>query len=195
MADITFSSFDQLVKDRRTVKAAAMNGAIIPNQEIQNLLELANWAPTHGRTEPWFFFVYTGDSLTDFGKKHAALYWENNSEENRKTTTFENLEHSVDKVSHLIIAVTKRGSNPKIPLLEEIAATSAAIQNILLGASANGIAAIWNTGGMTHHHSMKNYLDLGEQDVVMGLLYLGYTDEPHKVGIRNIPLEEKIKWM
>lgn len=195
MADITFSSFDLLVKDRRTVKVAAMNGAIIPNQEIQNVLELANWAPTHGKTEPWFFFVFTGDALKNFGKTHAELYWKNTSEENRKTTTYENLEHAVDNASHLIIAVMKRGDNPKIPLLEEIAATSASIQNILLGATALGIAAFWNTGGMTHHKAMKEYLNLSEHDLVMGLLYLGYTDEPKKVGIRNIPMSEKIKWM
>jgi hypothetical protein len=40
---------------------------------------------------------------------------------------------------------------------------------------------------------MKDYLGLGEEDQVIGILYLGYTDE-HPAGKRTIPLEEKISW-
>ncbi len=47
---------------------------------------------------------------------------------------------------------------------------------------------------MTHHESMKQMLGLAEDDMVMGLLYLGYTDEPSSEGKRNIPLSEKISW-
>ena len=195
MTESTISQTEVLIKNRRTVKAASMNGTIIPNETILKLLNMANWAPTHGRTEPWYFYIYTGESLKEFGKTHAQLYWDNTSEENRKTTTFDNLQNTVDKVSHLIIGVMKRGSNPKIPILEEIASASAAIQNLLLGASAADIAAIWNTGGMTHHQAMKDYLKLNEDDIVLGLIYLGYTDEPKKEGVRTIPMENKIKWM
>ena len=89
----------------------------------------------------------------------------------------------------------KRGTNPKIPQLEEIAAASAAVQNILLGATALGIATFWSTGGMTNNPALKDHLQLGADDIILGLLYLGYTDEPAKDGVRNIPLAEKVKWL
>ena len=88
----------------------------------------------------------------------------------------------------------KRGTNPKIPEIEEIAATSAAIQNLLLGASANGLAGFWSTGGMTHHPAMKAHLGLQDEDRILGILYLGYTDAPPKEGKRFVPLTEKILW-
>jgi hypothetical protein len=47
---------------------------------------------------------------------------------------------------------------------------------------------------MTHHESMKNMLGLADDDLVMGLLYLGYTDETTTDGKRNIPLSEKTTW-
>ena len=71
---------------------------------------------------------------------------------------------------------------------------AAAIQNILLGAASLDIAVLWSTGGMTHHLSMKQYLGLAEEDTVMGLLMMGYTDETAKQGKRNIPLENKVEW-
>lgn len=88
----------------------------------------------------------------------------------------------------------KRGENVKILQVEEVAAASAAVQNILLGATALGIASFWSTGGMTHTHALKEYLELGEHDIVMGLIFLGYSDEPAKEGVRNTPLSQKIIW-
>lgn len=172
-----------------------MNGNIIPDETVKELLQLAHWAPTHGRTEPWQFFVYSGASLQQFGKAHADLYWQHTAEDKRMQATYEKLLHNTDKASHVIISVMKRGENPKIPQMEEIAAASAAIQNILLGAQALGIASFWSTGGMTHNPALKEFLHLGADDVVLGLLFLGYTDEPAKAGVRNSPIDEKVKWL
>jgi nitroreductase len=172
-----------------------MNGKQIPNETVNELLALADWAPTHAKTEPWRFFVYTGEALKQFGKEHADLYWNNTPEDKRMEATREKLEHNGDKASHLLIAVMKRGANDKIPVVEEIAAASAAIQNILLGASALGIASFWSSGGMTHKPALREHLGLTHDDIVLGLIFLGYTDEPAKEGVRNTPLPEKVKWL
>jgi len=195
MENIAYGTLAQIIAGRRTTKAAAMNGQKITDETINQLLHLADWAPTHGRTEPWRFFVYSGEALQQFCAQHAQMYWDNTPEESRNPTTFDNLKHMGDKVSHLVIAVMQRGANPKIPVLEEIAATSAAIQNILLGATALDIATIWNTGGMALKPAMKAHLGLQEEDQVMGFIYMGYTDEQVKEGKRNIPATDKIKWM
>jgi nitroreductase len=171
-----------------------MNGGIIPDETVNQLLALADYAPTHGRTEPWRFYVYGGEALARFGKEHAELYWQHTAEDKRQEATFEKLKHNVEKASHLIIAVMARGANVKIPQIEEVAAASAAIQNVLLGAEALGIASFWSSGGMTHTQALKSYLHLQPEDIVLGLIFLGYTDEPAKESVRNTPLSEKIKW-
>lgn len=172
-----------------------MNGKLIDNDTINQLLELAHWAPTHGRTEPWQFFVYTGEALKQFGQDHADLYWQHTAEDKRQDAKYEKLKQNVVKTSHLVIAAMKRGNNPKIAQIEEIAAASAGIQNILLGASALGIASFWSTGGMTHSAALKEMLHLGADDIVLGLIFLGYTDELPKPGIRNSAIGEKVKWL
>ncbi len=172
-----------------------MNGQLIPDAQINQLLELAHWAPTHGRTEPWKFLVYAGNARKTFAKTHAELYWNHTPEDKRQETTYTKLLHNTDLASHLVIAVMKRGENPKIPQLEEVAAASAAIQNLLLGAQALGISTLWSTGGLTHSHILKEHLQLGADDIVMGLIFLGYTDEPVKDGIRNSQFADKVQWM
>jgi nitroreductase len=172
-----------------------MNGRVIEDGVVNQILALADWAPTHARTEPWRFYVYSGEALAQFGRDHAELYWMNTPEETRQEAAREKLEKNVEKASHLVIAVMKRGSNEKIPQLEEVASAAAAIQNVLLGATAMGIASFWSSGGMTHKQPLKDYLELGADDIVMGLIFLGYTDEPLKEGARNTPLAEKILWM
>ena len=191
----TFAQLADTVKRRRTIKPLLMNGKTIPDEQINQILELAHWAPTHGRTEPWQFFVYKGDMLKRFGQVHGELYWQHTAETERDPAKREKLETAIDTVSHLVIAVMRRGRNPKIPFLEEVAAAAAAIQNVLLGATALGIASMWNSGGMTHHEALKEHLQLEAEDMVMGLLYLGYTDEEPKEGKRFSGYEEKVVWM
>ena len=195
MKNDQFEQLATIIKNRRSVGPAKMNGKVIPDETINELLTLADWAPTHGRTEPWRFYVYGGAALKEFGKTHADLYWQHTPEEKRQQTTYEKLLHNVDNASHLLITVMKRGENVKIPQLEEVAATSAAIQNILLGATVLGISSFWSTGGMTHSHALKDFLHLGPDDIIMGLIFLGYAEEPAKEGIRNIAISEKVKWL
>jgi nitroreductase len=192
MTDLDFTILTTIVQNRRTVKPFALNGHKIPNGHVAAILELADWAPTHGYTEPWRFVVY--ETPLAFCSAHANLYREHTSDEDFSETTFNNLMGQGDKASHVIIPMQKRGHLPKIPVFEEIIATSCAIQNLLLGATALNIAAYWGTGGMALKPAMKTFLDLGEEDHVMGILYLGYADE-YPTGKRNIPLEQKITWV
>lgn len=189
-----FEILKKIVMERRTTKAASMNGRTIPDEQVKEILELANWAPTHGRTEPWRFFVYSGEALKQFGQKHGELYLANTPEEKQNPDTPGKLQDATKMPSHLVVAVMKRGTNPKIPAIEEVAAASAAVQNILLGAEALGISAIWNTGGMTHTDAMKSELGLTSEDIILGLVYMGYTDEVKREGKRNTSMIEKTIW-
>ena len=170
-----------------------MNGKKIPDDQVKEILQLANWAPTHGRTEPWRFIVYSDEKVKEFCYQHAELYKANTPPEKFDQSNYDKQLHNGDLPSHIIIAVMQRGSLPKIPALEEIVATAIAIQNILLGATAAGITSFLSTSGMTHHPAMKNFLHLKQEDVVMGILYLGYSDEKME-GKRQTGIEEKVIW-
>jgi nitroreductase len=192
--NMSVTDIDQVIKLRRTVKPDRMNGRLIDDQEVMQLLALADWAPTHARTEPWRFIVFGEANVKGFTKKHADLFKANTPEASFTQQKYDNLEKLGNNVSHIIIAWMKRVTNHKIPEMEEIAASSSAIQNLLLGATARGIASFWSTGGLALHPALHTEFKLGEEDIILGILYLGYTDEPFREGSRLIPLSEKIEW-
>jgi len=187
------SVLEEIITNRRSTKPAVMNGQAINDEDINRLLALANWAPTHGLTEPWRFIVYKGEAAKQFCYDQAEMYKAGTPADKFLSAKYDKLLHNGDKASHLVVVYMKRGNNPNITELEEICATAAAVQNILLGAEALGIAALWSTGGAILKPAMNEYLGLGSEDVVIGLLYFGYTDELKKAG-RRTPVEDKIIW-
>ena len=189
------NTLSEIILSRRSSKPASFNGAKIEDEIITNLLNLAHWAPTHGRTEPWRFKVYAGNGVATFCEAHAALYKTNTAPELFTTAKFESLQQLGSQTSHIIGVYMQRQVPAKIAVVEEIAATAAAMQNILLGAEALGISALWSTGGMTHHPALKSFWGLAEDDLVMGLLYLGYSDAPKAEGKRNGTVAEKTTWI
>src|SRR5215467_1901491 len=69
-----FKIIADVIKNRRSIKPVKMNGKKIPDEQISEILQLANWAPTHGRTEPWRFIVYSNEKVKEFCRDHAELY-------------------------------------------------------------------------------------------------------------------------
>jgi nitroreductase len=189
-----FEIITNIIHNRRSIKPAELNGRKIEDELIKQLLHLADWAPTHARTEPWRFVVFSDAAVQQFCADHAELYRANTPEDKFTTAKYEGIMHNADKASHIIAVYMKRMPEAKIPVIEDIAAVAASIQNILLGAQAAGIAVLWSTGGMTHQPAMKEYFGLGEEDIMMGLLYLGYTDEPARAGKRSVLLGDKVMW-
>src|SRR5262245_61748848 len=136
----TFPTIQSAITQRRSTKPAALNGALIPDEQIHQLLELASWAPTHGLTEPWRFLVYSGPAIREFCRQHAELYKQHTPPEKFNPSKYEKQLHNGDMASHLIAVYMQRGENPNIAPIEEICATAASVQNILLGAEALNIA-------------------------------------------------------
>ncbi|WP_345951511.1 MULTISPECIES: nitroreductase [unclassified Mucilaginibacter] len=193
MSDQNFTIIAETIKNRRTIKPGTMNGQKIPNAQVAALLELADWAPTHAYTEPWRFVVY--ENPLTFTQQHAELYKQAAEQAgNFNPATYTNLANLGNNVSHVVVAIMHRSELSKIPVVEEVAAASCAIQNILLAAASLNIGSFWSTGGATLKPIMKEYLGLGAEDQVLGILYLGYS-ETKPEGVRKTPLEEKVKWV
>ncbi|WP_237144800.1 nitroreductase family protein [Pontibacter pamirensis] len=77
-------TIQEVIQSRRTVKPPQLNGQPIPDEQVKQLLALADWAPTHGLTEPWRFKVYAREKVQDFCLAHAELYKKYNSKQATK---------------------------------------------------------------------------------------------------------------
>jgi nitroreductase len=183
------------ILNRRTVKPEDCTGEKIDDSLVWQILECANWAPTHGYTEPWRFVVFAHEAKNTFSYEHAEMYKLHTEPEKFKNVSYQKIIDRGSLTSHIIALIMKRGNNPKIPATEELAALSCAVQNMQLAAASLNLAAYWNTGGMTFHPAMKNYFNLEEEDLLMGFLYLGVPmkDKEFK-GRRMSTIQDKVVW-
>ena len=68
------TALDELIRTRRTIKPPMMSDAPVSEEDLRAVLENANWAPTHGLTQPWRFRVYRGDARAKLADDLANLY-------------------------------------------------------------------------------------------------------------------------
>ncbi len=72
---LRLAAANALIRRRRSIKPQAMDQRPVDPRHLAAILENANWAPTHGMTEPWRFFVFTGagrERLAAFSPARAA---------------------------------------------------------------------------------------------------------------------------
>jgi len=181
----------EAIRKRRNIKPELFNGKLISEEDLNKILELANWAPNHGRTEPWRFFVFDKSALQEFAAVQEDVYRNHIPKEKFKEEVAQKFARRIEKVSHVVVIASARGKNPNIPVIEEIQATAIAVQNIWLGATELGIAMYWGSGGPTYLPEFKEPFGLGEEDQILGFLYLGYTDEKVE-GVRQSGIENKV---
>lgn len=186
--------FNTLIKNRRSTYPPQYSGEKVDDKIIKQLLENANWAPTHGKTEPWRFIVFTGEGLKKLGEFQADLYEKLTSEEDFSNAKHEKLKTLPSKASHVIAICMKRQESEKLPEIEEIEAVACAVQNMYLTATAYGIGAYWSSGFVTYKEESKAFFELDKKDKLLGFFYIGNIAKPSPDGKRK-SIEDKVKWV
>ncbi len=192
--NFSYEQVNKLIKSRRSTKPRYFNGEKIEDSIVWQILENASWAPTHGLTQPWRFKVFTDDGLAKLANFQADLYQKLTPEENFKSEKYNRLKTNILKSSHVVVICMERQKSEKIPEIEEIEAVACSVQNMALTAAAYGICSFWGSGGVTYTQELKDFLGLGEKDLCLGYLYLGYSDNPATVSRRD-PIQEKVEWI
>ncbi|MBV1871957.1 MAG: nitroreductase [Gammaproteobacteria bacterium] len=141
------------------------------SEEIKQLLRAAQQAPDHGRLRPWKYIVVKGEGRVALGE----LYLKSALVENAALATErqERIKRMPLRAPLIIIAVAQVLEGHKVPILEQVVATGAAVQNMLLMAQSLRYGAMWRTGDMAYSVTVKKGLGLRPEDVIVAYLYLG----------------------
>ena len=67
-----------IIKSRRSIMPIQYNSKPLDDNKINQILEAANWAPTHKRTEPWRYKIFKGKKKEDLGEFLSKKYKETN---------------------------------------------------------------------------------------------------------------------
>jgi len=179
-----------LIKKRRSVFPACYIDKPIAKVDIEKILEAANWAPNHRKTEPWRFKVLQGRSQEKLAKflseKYEAIT------EKPKQMKIKKLKENPVKAGAIIAICMQRDLNESVPEWEEIAATAMAVQNMWLCSTELGIGSYWSSPGLIKY--MDEFFDLSEGEKCLGFFYMGYYDMELPEVTRR-PIADKIIWM
>lgn len=178
-----------LIKKRRSVFPAQYNDTPIAKTDIEKILEAANWAPTHKKTEPWRFKVLMGESKEKLGLFLSLKYME--TEPKPKEFKVKKLMENPKRAGAIVAICMQRDPLESLPEWEEIAATAMAVQNMWLCCTEMGIGCYWSSPGLIKY--MDEFFEMSAGEKCLGFFYMGYYDEDIP-GVSRRPIEDKVVW-
>jgi nitroreductase len=143
----------EAIRTRRTHKAYGAEP--VPRETLEELFELARWAPNHNLTNPWRFRVLGPGTL-------AAL----------KEAAGPEAAATLDRAPTLVVTSAVETGDP-IQDEEDLCATAVAGYIVLLAAHARGLAGYWRTPAVLRTPEGRQAVGVGENERVIGLLHLG----------------------
>ncbi|MDQ4044440.1 MAG: nitroreductase [Chloroflexota bacterium] len=180
------------LKNRRSISKVSDEEP--PEHLIRTMLEAATWAPNHFMTEPWRFVVLRGDARRRLGEVMGEVCAAREEDPEKAAANRERMAGKPLRAPYVIAVAVEPDPREKVFEIEEIAAASAATQNMLLAAEALGLGAIWRTGWVTYTPEVREFLGLSERATVLGFVYVGYVAKPAEVRVRR-PVDEVTRWL
>ena len=160
----------------------------VPPELIDELCELGTWAPNHKKTWPWRFAAVTGSAQARLGEAFVA----------------DMIERDIGDEGKRLKTATKYTRTPAVLVVgcaahehptfhdENRDAVAACIQNILLGATATGLASFWGTAPLIDSPRALELCGFAPDDRILAIIYLGWpagtvaAPERPPAGVRHI---------
>lgn len=166
--------FLKLAQQRRTVYQFIDQK--VESNKLNQCLEAAIWAPNHGLTQPWRFYVIgdqTQQALTQLYAKLRADKRAIAGSEEHNAIYLKACERFM--ANPQIVIVGQVCSLDSVKSKEDYAACACAIQNFQLAAWEQGLGVQWSTGPIINHEKTYQILGLDPAEIeLIGILYMGY---------------------
>lgn len=188
------SEINDLIRMRRTIYPEQFSQRKVHKEQLEVLLTNAQWAPTHGNTQPWRFKVFTETALERLSDFLGQTYLEITPKEQQNELKLAKLISRPLKSSVVIAICMARQKEERIPEIEEIEAVACAIQNLHLSCTAYGLGGFWSSPKLIYSTQMNEFLAIGEKDKCLGLFYIGYPAIEWPSSHRK-PLEYNTEWI
>ena len=153
---------EHAIRTRRTHKAYAPRP--LDRETLDELFELARWAPNHKLTNPWRFRVLGPRAL-----------------ERLKGAVEDPIAAAkLDRAPTLVAVTAVQSGDPALDE-EDLLATATAAYVVLLAAHGRGLAGYWRTPGVLRTAQGRVALGIPDDEHVLGLLHLGHPRQEPRV--------------
>lgn len=180
----TTNPVETAIRSRRSIKKFKPD--TVPMNVIEELLDIAIWAPTHKMREPWRFIV-----ITDEARKSFVNILKSESEKGRhaKPMKESKIEHWLSIPAYIVVVMEE---DPRQTIWDEdYAAVSALIQNFQLAGWEKGVGTLWNTTSTIYSPALREAIGVTPGEKIVGVLQVGYPDHTPQSRERT-PVKEKL---
>jgi nitroreductase len=146
------------IRTRRTHKAYRQDP--VSREVLDELFELASWAPNHNLTVPWRFRVLGPEAL-----------------ERLKEAAGPEAAKKLDRAPTLVVVSSKQSGDAEQDE-EDLLATGVAAYIVLLAAHSRGLGGYWRTPGVLRGREGLTAVGMPDDERFVGLLHLGEVFEP-----------------
>lgn len=142
------------IRTRRTHKVFAPEP--LPRPLLDELLDVARWAPNHHLTNPWRFRVLGARAL-----------------ERLKLAAEPEAAAKLDRAPTLVTVTQTRADDP-VQDEEDLCATACAAYAVLLAAHARGLAGYWRTPAVLRSYAGREAVKIPDSERFVALIHLGW---------------------
>jgi nitroreductase len=165
---------EEAIRTRRTFKAFRPDP--VPRETLDELFELARWAPSHNLMNPWRFRVIGPEAL-----------------EMLKQAAGPESAPKLDRAPTLVVVSAATTGDP-VQDEEDLLATGVASYIVLVAAHGRGLAGYWRTPGVLRTPEGRAAVGLPEEEHFVGLLHLGWCRQ-EKEPPERAPADEFVTYL
>lgn len=168
---VSFDDLAELIRSRRT-NMFVDKARDVPVDIVEQLCELAQWAPNHKRTWPWRFALFTGPARSRLGEAFVADMVDRDfGDESKRAKT---LTKYTRTPAVLIVGAAADANASRHD--ENRDSVAAGIQNVMLAATTLGLATYWGTAPLIDSPRVLELCRF-ERDVrIVNVMYVGWAD-------------------
>lgn len=166
----------QAIKGRRSIRKYKVDQ--VPQDVLLRVLDAANWAPSGVNLQQWKFYIVSGEKRDQIAASYGRMTEKNyppEPERSEQQKFFAQWARTYGCAPLIIVAtMPKEGSRRGKMHLESV---SAAFQNLLLAAYAEGLGTCWMTGPLADEDALNQIIQLPADEEIVALTPLGYPDQ------------------
>ncbi len=179
-----------LIVNRKSVFPQFFTDRAVDRETLSALMQAANMAPSHRKTEPWRFRVYREQGKEQLKEELLQVYGADKPDADKIARKFGG---KIDQSAAVLLIFLHRDLNESVPEWEEVAAVAAAVENVWLSLDAYGLGGYWSSPGFVCG-DYGSWPGAKRNERCLGMFYLGHYDAPELPRPRG-DWREKVHWV
>jgi nitroreductase len=187
--------FFEVVKKRRAVRAYKPDP--VSREDILKILEAAHAAPSGRNMMSWEFLVVTGEKKNLLGDSYGKIgeAYTADWEDRAAAEAFIRYSRTYGGAPVILVVLATADDNPDINKMH-LETGCAAMENIMLAATALGLGTCWMTGPIRDEKTLRRVLEIPDTQQIVAVTPLGHpVTWPDSPPFPEPDYTRKIRWV